>query len=76
MGVGVGCGGGGRQWRRWASVYWKEFSSWDGACSTHAGLIRFVLVDKKMDRFYLEESLYTVPVFSFSMPLTDREEKE
>lgn len=35
---------------------------------THAGLIRFVLVDKEMDRFYLEESLYTVPRFLFSLP--------
>lgn len=35
---------------------------------THAGLIRFVLVDKQMDRFYLEESLYMVPSFLFSLP--------
>jgi hypothetical protein len=35
---------------------------------THAGLIRFVLVDKEMDRFYLEQSLYTVPSFLFSLP--------
>jgi hypothetical protein len=40
---------------------------------THTGLITFVLLDKEIDRFYLEESLYTVPIFPF---LTDSKRKK
>jgi hypothetical protein len=42
-----------------------------GGGVAHAGLVRFVLVDKEMDRFYLEESLYTAPI-----PIPPRERRK
>jgi hypothetical protein len=40
--------------------------------STHEGLIRLVPVDKEMDRFDLEVSLYTILIFPFLFPLKEK----
>jgi hypothetical protein len=58
--------------------HWVETVAPSGFCiletvftsgSTHDGLIWLVLVDKKMDRFDLEESLYAILIFPFLYPL-------